>query len=429
MKPSYEVLIEHTEYEKDKYPVELVTKLVNRGICRINKNKIKFIATGILIYKNRFIIIFPKAYTLPNSKKLILEHIQVLFEVLLKYRRDANLDTEEMELLGGKAGKHTENLITAYRLIKDFTINGLLIKEQRFKLSSQSGKIDWTATINKKQPVFSGGNVIYSETISRKTTINRQNKLYLLHKYCIYKSIQKYGWLLGLDVENANLDQPELDFDISYAINLLTNELNSTFVEREINVIKMMRDFLLGVEEENSQEKLETLITPYFQNVWEYMCSINFHNQYSTLKNIIPKLRWEIESNAVVQNQRPDIMVLKDKKMYILDAKYYDINTNLPGWHDVVKQLFYAFTIFKNIKSENFTLSNKNLENTLRKVEYVENIFLFPSGDSEPIKYVGKVNIENNKEFEDIKAYKINTYFAMKCFIEIEKYNYLSQLL
>lgn len=428
MEHNYEVLIEYLEYDRNMYPNELVSKLVSKGICRVQKNIIKFIATGFIIYKNRYIIIFPKAYPLPNSKKLILNHIRLLFKVLLKYRQEANLETEEIELMGGKEGKHRENLFTAYHLIKDFTINGLLTRELTFNSSRQSGRIDWTATINKKQPVFSQGNVIYTETISRKTSIDSQNKLYLLHKYCIYKSIYKYGWLFGLDLEGANLNPPELNFNISFAINLLKNELNSTFVEREINVIKMMIDFLKGLEAEKTEEKLETLITPYFQNVWEYICSIIFNNQYNNLKDIIPKLRWEIESDAPVQSQRPDILVLQDKKMYILDAKYYNIRTNLPGWYDVVKQLFYAFTIIRNIKSENFTLRNKNLEKKLRKIDNIENIFLFPSEESEPIKYVGKVNIENNEDFKDIKAYKINTYFAMKCFIGEKKYNFLEQL-
>jgi len=423
----YDVIIEHIGYEKDRYSEELINELVAKGICIINKDKIKFIATGILIYKNKFIIIFPKAYSLPEFEKSILKHIRVLFKVLLKYRQEVNLNTEEVELLGGDNGNQKENLLIAHRLINDFIHNGLLIKEIRSK-SILSGKVDWPATINEEQPIFSGRNVIYTETVSRKTKVDRKNQIFLLHKYCVYKSIERYGWLLGITVESVNLDQSEIECDISYALNLLTNELNSTFVEREINVIKLMMQFLLGLEEQKGKETLETLVTPYFYNVWEYICSVNFNNQYNTLKNIIPKLKWEIESDAMVQNQRPDIMLIKEKKLYILDAKYYNIDTNLPGWPDVVKQLFYSFTIFKNIKSEKFSAPNKKIEYQLKTLENVENVFLFPSGDSEPIKYVGKVKIENNSDLEDIKAYKINTFIAMKCFIKAEKYNFVNGL-
>jgi hypothetical protein len=427
-RPNYTTAIEYVDYPRNEYPTELITQLVNKGICKISKDKIKFIATGVLIYRNKFIIIFPKAYNIPKYEGNILEHIQVLFQVLLKYSAMANLSPEEMDLLGGKNGQQDENLYTAYRLIQDFTDNGLLMKEIKEKSLSLSGKTDWPATINKMQPIFSGRSVIYTESISRKSTIDRQNRLYLLHKYCIYKSVERYGWLFGLTVENINLEEVELDFDIPYGVNFLTSELNSTFVERELNVIKMMIDFLGGIESENSEENLETLITPYFQNVWEYICSYNFKNQYNNLKSIIPKLNWEIESNAPVQNQRPDIMVMKEKQLYILDAKYYNIESNLPGWPDVVKQLFYAFTIFKNIKSENFKLTNKRLESKLKNLEGVENIFLFPSGDIDPVKYIGRVNIENNSDFDDIKACKVNTFLSMKCFIEKEKFNFINRL-
>jgi hypothetical protein len=179
---------------------------------------------------------------------------------------------------------------------------------------------------------------------------------------------------------------------------------------------------------ENNEEKLETFVTPYFQNVWELICGSIFSNQYNTLKQIIPKLNWEIDSSAVVQPQRPDIIFLQDQVLYILDAKYYDTDSNLPGWHDVVKQLFYAFTIFKNIKSKDFRLIDKNLEKRVQKVNQTKNIFLFPSGDEEPIKDIGKVNIKNNKDFNDIKAYKVNTFLAMKCYLGRGKYNFINQL-
>ncbi|MEF2097311.1 LlaJI family restriction endonuclease [Bacillus sp. CFBP9009] len=423
----YISVIEYKEYDNN-YPEEFVNKLINREICSVKNNKIKFKATGILIYKNTFIIIFPKNYNVTNDEQDLKEHAQVLFQVLIKYKREAKITPEEMDLLGGDEGQNKENLYTAYRLILDFTQNGPFKKEMRIKSSAHSGNIDWTATINKKQPVFSGGSAIYTDTISQKTTIDRHNLLLKLYHYCVLKSIEKYGWLFGVSLENLNMDVNGLPCDIHFAVNFLTKELNSTFVEREMNVIRLLRDFLSGIELKNYDDNLDILVTPYFHNVWEVICGHNFNNQYSSLKQIIPKLKWEIESTAKVQSQRPDIMVLREQTMYILDAKYYDIDTNLPGWPDVVKQLFYAFTILKNIESEKFKLSDDKLERKIKKIKMVENAFLFPSGDYEPIKNIGKVNIEENKDLGDIKAYKVNTFLAMKCYIGKEKYNFLNKI-
>ncbi|MFC5465954.1 LlaJI family restriction endonuclease [Lederbergia graminis] len=427
-KTIYKTLIEQVEYEVD-LPEELVKKLAYKRICTIKYNKIKFNATGFVIYKDIIIIIFPKSYKLEDDNRInIQEHIQVLFQTLLKYKNEANVDTWEMDLLGGARGEYQGSLFIAYRLIQDFVNNGLLIKEIKNKTLSFSGNIDWGTTIAKRQPLFSGNSVIYTEIISRKTTVDSQNQLIKLQKYCVYMSIEKFGWLFGFDKDNHILDVNDLNIDVSNAINFLTMELNSTYVEREVIVINLIRDFLVGVDQKQNEERIETLVTPYFQNVWELICSKNFNSQYSELKQIVPKLKWEIKSKAVTQSQRPDIIILKERVMYIYDAKYYNVDLNLPGWQDVVKQLFYAHTIFSNIKSPHFKIQDKNLEKKLKKIERVENIFLFPSGDKSPIKYIGKVNIENNDDFNDIKAYKVNTFYAMKCYIGKELFNYNYQI-
>lgn len=419
-KSNYIIAIEYKEYEND-YPDDFVTQLINREICSIKNNKIKFKVTGLLIYKKTFIIIFPKNYNVPHDEKDLKKHAQVLFQVLLKYKQESNnLNVEEMELLGGGYGQDKEAIYTAYQIISDFIENGPLKKEIRIEASSNSGRIDWSATINKKQPIFSGGSVIYNDTVSKKNTIDHHHLLLQLYRYCVNKSIEKYGWLFDLSLENGK-EFNELPCDIDYGINFLKKELNSTFVDREMKVIKILRDFLSGIESERFEKiEIEVMVTPYFHNVWEVICSFNFKNQYKALRSLIPKTRWEIKSSAMVQSQRPDIMFIKEKTLYILDAKYYDIDTNLPGWSDIVKQLFYAFTIFKNITVKT--------DQRIKQLETVENAFLFPSGDLEPIKFVGRVGIEENNDLGYIKAYKVNTFLAMQCYLGKRRFNFIDQI-
>lgn len=426
-KPNYIIAIEYKEYIND-YSPELIHQLVYNEMCSVKEKKIKFKVTGIIIYRDTFIIIFPKGYRVPKDEIGIQEHAHTLVQVLLKYRKEKVLSPEEMEMLGGNDGQFNESLYTSHLLITDFTQNGPLKKEMKIKYSVPTGNIDWAATINKKQPIFSGQSVIYTDTISRKTISDRNHLLLKIHSYCVYKSVVKYGWLFGLSLEDLNLDVQKLPCDISIAINILTNELNSTFVERDMIVIKMLREFLLGIELETNEDKLDILVTPYFHNVWEVICSNNFNNQYGILKPIIPKLNWEIDSAARVQSQRPDIMVLREEKLYVLDAKYYDIDANLPGWPDVVKQLFYTFTIHGYMKSGNFALSNKKLDNQIKKIKTVENAFLFPSSADEAVKNIGKVSVEGNKDLNDITAYKINTFLSMRCYIGKKKYDFINEI-
>ena len=422
---SYHIFIEYEEYQ-NTFSEELTSIWAKKGICVLQREKIIFKVTGLLIYNNTFFVIFPKSYKLPALVSEEKSHIEVLTKVLLKYRKEAVLEPLESELLDGKQGQNRGNIITVYHLIQDFLQNGYLKKEIYVKVPNQNGRIDWPSTINKKQPALSGNSVIYMDPIYKKTKVDQQNLLLKLHRYCVYQGIKKYGWLLGL---SPDLVEPENDllsnYDLSFILSFLNKELNNTFIEREINVLNLLVLYFAGINPENPEEKLETLATPYFQNVWEAMCSVNFSNQYNLLKQLIPKLKWEIESHAPVQSQRPDLMIIREKTLYILDAKYYNIEKNLPGWGDIVKQLFYAYTIFTNIKAKKSDLPHLKLHN----ITTVYNAFLFPSSDSEAIRYTGKVEVEGNNQLGNIKAFKVNTFLMMKCYIGVEKISYINNFI
>src|SRR5699024_3161682 len=157
---------------------------------------------------------------------------------------------------------------------------------------------------NKKSPVFTNGSIYYPETVVRKNTIDNQNLLLKLHEYSVCKSIEKYGWLLGVDLINEFLSE-ELLCDLDFAIKFLNNQLTSTFNQREVNVIKNIIDFLTGTGLEKEEDSLELLVTPYFYNIWETICGSLFNNEYNTLNSAIPKIEWDF-SDAPVKPQRPD---------------------------------------------------------------------------------------------------------------------------
>lgn len=418
----YKTFIENKQYQ-NIFPMEITDIWQEKRICRLHGKMISFEVTGLLIFKGEFLMIFPKSYELPTTDIKIKKHIEILIKVLLKYKTENVLDPLESELLGGKNGGNIENLITAYQLIQDFTQNGYLLKETLIKSTNYSGKVDWPTTIKKRHPILSEKYVVYDNPIFHKKITDQQNLLVKLHKYCIYKSIEEFGWLLGISSDFAEPEQNLLiNYDLTFLINFLTSELNNTFVDRGINVITLLIQFISGVNPENPEEKLETLATPYFQNVWETMCSVNFKNQYHSLKQIIPKLKWEIDSNATVQPQRPDLIIIRGNTLYILDAKYYNIEKNLPGWSDIVKQLFYGYTIYSNIQSNENLVPHLKIHNITR----VYNAFLFPSSKLEAISYAGKVEVEGNIQLGNIKAFSINTFLMMKCYIGIENFPFIN---
>lgn len=415
--PNLVVLIEGNSYENN-LPKEAVHQLLKRQICIVDGNYLIFKVVGIFIYKNSFYIVFPKTYKAPSSIDKVKKHAQLLYKVLMKYRKESLLDNEEISLLGGQSGNFVNSITVANEIINDYMINGILDRRLEIK-TTDSAIIDWNYTINRKQPIIAENTVAYLDTIGRKRVTDNQNLIMLIHKYCIYESLHKYGWLMDLTASDFGLEDIELTVNINYALNKLYNELNQTFVEREIYLINLLITFLNGIKFEEEQSKIDVFVTPFFHNVWEQMCSQIFKNDYNILKQYIPRLNWTVKSQGKVQTQIPDILFIRNNTLYILDAKYYDITTNLPGWPDVVKQFFYSITIFNNIVKVN---NDKNITN-------VSNIFLFPSSEIKSINYIGKVNVENNSDLGDIYSYELNLLQVMQSYIGEINVDFISQLI
>src|SRR5699024_3483350 len=140
---------------------------------------------------------------------------------------------------------------------------------------------------------------------------------------------------------------------------------------------------------------------------------------------IIPAPRWSIGSNAQVRKQNPDILFKEEDKLYIIDAKYYNVRSNLPGWGDLVKQFFYSHTIIGRLnsfsKKENEQKTNiddseetsnklKSFKRIFTDLHHIYNIFIFPKTDhDEPdlVSYLGSTEVEDNKELGRIFTFSI----------------------
>jgi hypothetical protein len=124
------------------------------------------------------------------------------------------------------------------------------------------------------------------------------------------------------------------------------------------------------------------------------------NNQYSKLKSLLPQPEWESDLVGGHIAQRPDVFLVKNQGLYILDAKYYNYNVNIPGWHDVVKQLFYRHTMKSVARSREFT-------RLLPEVREIYNAFLMPGYEDDCV-YIGRVHVPRVEDLGEIKAFAIN---------------------
>lgn len=161
-----------------------------------------------------------------------------------------------------------------------------------------------------------------------------------------------FGWFFtGTgQVVAPELHGKQLDKTPQLAITVLRKELRRVFSDREIRLLKNLIAILEQMTVSTADAPLFSGISS-FEYVWEDMCAVLFKDQSKKFSPLIPLPAYVMRDGkikAAPQNKQiMDVIVEENGTLAILDAKYYDMDKNPPGWGDIVKQLFYA----KSLKS------------------------------------------------------------------------------
>ncbi|NMM53418.1 LlaJI family restriction endonuclease [Paenibacillus aquistagni] len=359
------------------------------------KNKVFwFNLTGFLVHMNDIYIIFPKNHKIPDDDDELLNHIQTLAGVLIRYSSDGSVELKENDLLGKSIGNVSKGIKAALWIIKDYIEYGYFRKQIQRKAHS-GNHIDWPRTIKLTEPIITLSGLVYTEPVYRKNSVDYNNMIYFLHKYVVQNSFYKFGWLLGYNSYEFDPSFVELPCDIEMGVYLLNKELDSTFNEREAKLLQTMIEYIQGTDLTEKRDTLDTMATNYFHNVWEAMCDYVLKNQYQIIKQFIPKPTWHLQNGQLeTTHQRPDILLAENKSIYVIDAKYYNVPKSLPGWHDLVKQFYYVYSL-----EHKFT----NMCNAL----------ILPDTVPEKISYFGFVDMEGRPDLGKIEAFLFDTYALM----------------
>lgn len=320
-------------------------------ICVVYEKSFQFKFTGILVINDIPVIVFPKNYKLPMESKDIIDQAGTLIRVFLRYRNEPIHELDENTYLFGDKNNNNSRITTAIRIMEDYRMYGYLHRELVISSTTRKGRIDWAATVNKTIPTVNHNRVVYDAPIIRCSMVDNENIVYKLHRYVISQCIKMWGWLFGINLSNE-MEYEKLPCPITEAIFSLKAELRNVYVQREINVINMLISYLTAESGCEKKYNKEILGTQYFNIIWESICGYLFNNKYSVLSSLVPQPEWESKIVSGRISQRPDVFAVDEKRLYILDAKYYNFKLNLPGWHDVVKQLFYRHTVILNLRKK-----------------------------------------------------------------------------
>lgn len=378
-------------------------------ICHVNSSNHDNTFVGIKVNSNGPNIYFPMGFNLSVDEDEIRQDIQLLFKVLKKYT-DRGIDSVQRNEFNEKIG--SEFPVESYLAIINYYMSyGYYIEDKTIFNKSSKGKIDWPKTVKKQKPLLQeNGSFVYIDFIVKNRITTVEKLITEIHKYLVYESFQKIGWLFG----NFMPQKPTIKFNKNMFLQILKEQLASTNNDKYKILFITMIDV---IQSKSEQQNLNSLFygTNRFEYVWETM----INEQFGILnkEDFFPKAGWHLTFNTKKYESSkllPDTIMLNDEDIYILDAKYYSYGItkspmNLPNSSSINKQITYGEYIEteKNYKSEKifnaFLMPFNGQNNLFQKDTIMLNIG----------KATGDWRQQNVKSYDEIHGVLLDTKVLM----------------
>ncbi|TSD67628.1 LlaJI family restriction endonuclease [Inquilinus sp. KBS0705] len=413
------------EYVKSKLGM-LFNPFLQAGFLTVKNDLVKFNYVGIAANARNVICVLPKYM----FRKTILEENLInegrtLIKILKQYDINTSYFGNRMEFYDQSSSSETSEIAIADFLLKDYLSHGIWSYQNKYIAEDDSNEVLWEYTVERSQPViskypyyfnvFSQGN----ETLSN-TVISR------IHKWGISYVASRYCEILDLEITFDEIESTDIEElgDQEYLIEIINKELRITFNDRDITLLKSLKELLKIGTSTNVQD-----YTLYgknkFEHVWEDAVSFNFRNEYREFAGFISKPEWvDSDFGKITEKNtlRPDVIkwIKNDTRsvVLIIDAKYYlfDFNTinqkaeNNPGVGDLVKQYFYELVLNR---------ATSNADWLKYKTSY-RNILMFPGRNrSAPaMTKIGAVSLENSAIEKPIHNFHLNPYIIFDNYIK-----------
>ena len=409
--------------------VTLVNHLLDEDIIKTQGNCFKFSFVGVLILDENVFYCYPK-YIDDESNNL--EDFKEILNVIKKFNKHKNnLFYENDELNDSQF-----NLLSLMLFfIEDYYENGIYTKTQEIFELNGNGEIDWNRTVNSNFPLIKNGKPYYVDLQTRYKQNDLVNYFRLLHKCIITECsnfLESKGLLELFDLTSIELSQKSLqDFgDREYIKRKLEKELNVEFNTHKRKLLKAMISYISRDNMAN-----DAFLTMYGTNsywaVWEEMCSKVLENNLddtigslfkdalidkslskTELQNIIDFPIMHLDSKEKnLSKLIPDLVIIKEKQLIILDAKYRNLNFNTVDNHlslyDVNKQFLYHLAFCDLIKKQD--------------INFKKNALLFPTNKNK-VKNRGFIEFKmfSNIGLEKIQLIDLPAHEINECFLKGE---------
>ena len=373
--------------------------------CYINTNKDEDTFVGVQCLDGDIKINFPLGFSLDStSDSTLRKDILLLLNVLRNFTQQQFNSVPKSNFVTKNS---TFPLFAYLYVLKDYVMRGYYKENIVEYHKSKTGKINWSKTIKTQRPYIQDLNVFYLDFITKKTVVNENELITLIHQYCVYKSFQMLGWLYT----NYLPVKPQLKFNQKLFINILKRKLANTFNDAD----KLLFKNLIVIVNNENDYSLDNLSfsfgTNRFEYIWEKMIDRVYGETNKT--DYFPKTHWHIYNNTSENAPlEPDTIMINDNNIFVLDAKYYKYGVtrrsfDLPGTSSISKQITYGEYIFKNKRSNSKTK--------------VYNAFIMPFNSSvqseNRIQYIGTATSEwknNDFDYEKVLGILVDVKYLMQ---------------
>ena len=303
-------------------------------------------------------VVFPHGFALSTDEKECRKDVFRLLAVLKRFTDHAD----------GTTGTARKNIlsqlpITSYQyIIQDFLLHGYYRETEIRHIQSVKGKINWKRTIQQEEAHLDDDNVVYLNFRVKTNQIKEDNLITQIHKYCVYQSFYRFGWLyLSTSYLPPN---PSVRVNKRQFINCLTQALNNTFNDSKRKLFQCMINIIQDNTEEMDLKNFSFGVNR-FDGVWERLVDYVFGE--SDKNKYFPHATWHIIKNGKIAQSsalEPDTIMKYHGKIYVLDAKYYqygitDHPGDLPNTSSIQKQITYG----KHIAEQMHEVDKRNVYN------------------------------------------------------------------
>lgn len=403
---------------------------------------------GIKITQNEREIVFPMGYHLEKteidtSKIEKKERAQIL-NLIKSISRCENF--RKGQIISRLNGKNTAEFPVRAMLyiIEDFLDRGSYYTEKESLYTKDSGgKISWARTVKKIKPVVSDSGIAFLNFIVRKNRVQENRLITELHKYCVRKSFEIFGFLYSPVLpEKGFLQESDVVKNRKDYAKFLQEKIDSTHLESSLELFSNMLDIVNNFDSED-ETKEASYGTESFQVVWEILVDSLFGTvtRQQKKKYFYPSTMWIFADGTSPQINaplRPDTIMILDKTCFIIDSKYYSYSMlqnprgensaeddetesvlahgSVPGSDSIQKQITYAQYIDRSVK--NSICCPKVPENFRFAPENIWNVFILPEDNAgEKIKYIGKATTswnDGSKNYHTVYAATLDTKFLLE---------------